>query len=426
MKHSGNATGGGQRQLWSAEPDRRVVGVGALLHGLSRLLEDRVGRVWVSGEVSNLHRAASGHVYFTLKDEDGQVRAAMFRSVARRTPFDLEAGAEVLVFAEVSIYAARGDLQLIVREVEPRGMGALQLAFEQLRRRLQTEGLFDPDRKRELPTLPRRIGVVTSPQGAAVHDVIEIAAQRFPGVPLVISPTRVQGEGADAEIAAALDRVTVVAGYEDVDVVLLVRGGGSIEDLWSFNSERVARAIYRSPVPVICGVGHEVDVTIADLVADARAPTPSAAAALALPDRAALGHSLAQDWRRLEVAGRALLLAARRRLAHEQDALRVLAPTARLAAQRVRLDAARRVLLREIRSTFDQRRSRLALQAGRLESLSPLGVLARGYALVRRVRDELIVRRAAEAPPGERLRVRVAEGEILAVVEAPPPASDER
>lgn len=397
--------------------ERQVFRVGALLRGLSRLLEDQVGRLWVMGEISNLHRARSGHVYFSLKDDAGQVRAALFRSAARRVPFELEEGSEVIVYADVTIYETRGDLQLIVRQVEPRGQGALQLAVEQLRRRLEQEGLFDDARKRPLPRFPRRLGVVSSPTGAAVRDVIQVAAQRFPGTPILISPTRVQGEGADREIVRALERLVAVRDRPDVDVVLLVRGGGSLEDLMAFNSEAVVRAVVACPVPVVCGVGHEVDVSIADLAADRRAPTPSAAAMLALPERAALEATLARDGRRLVVAARGVLLEARRRLARERDALRVLAPTARLAARRARLETAIRGLLREARAGILARRSRLGAATGRLESLSPLAVLSRGYAMVRRERDGAIVRRAGEAPSGEVLRIRVAEGEIRAVSE---------
>ena len=213
------------------------------------------------------------------------MRAALFRSAARRLAFEPENGLEVIVYADVTVYEARGDLQLVVRELEPRGAGALQLAFEQLRRRLEAEGLFDAARKRALPRLPACLGVVASPTSAALRDVLQIAARRFPAARILISPTRVQGEGAELEIAAALDALAAQAG---IDVVLLVRGGGSLEDLRAFNSEAVARAIVRSRAPVVTGVGHEVDVTIADLAADLRAPTPSAAAELALPDRAAL------------------------------------------------------------------------------------------------------------------------------------------
>jgi exodeoxyribonuclease VII large subunit len=394
------------------DPQPRIFPVGALLKGLSQLLEEQVGRLWVVGEVSNLHQAGSGHVYFSLKDDIGQVRAALFRAAARRVPFELEEGMEIVVYADVSIYAVRGDLQLIVRAVEPRGLGALQLAFEQLRRRLEAEGLFDAERKRALPAHPRRIGIVTSPTGAAIRDVIEVTGRRFPGTPLMISPTRVQGAGSEREIAAALERATSSPGCEDVDLVMVVRGGGSLEDLWSFNSEIVARAIAGCPVPVISGVGHEVDVTIADLVADVRAATPSAAAMLALPERDGLRVHLERDWRRLRSAGLGLVRAARQRLARESDALRVLAPSARLAAQRSRLRSASHLLARELASGLERHRAALAGLAARLESLSPLAVLARGYALVRRHPDGEIVRRAQQVVAGERLRVQLSEGRL--------------
>jgi exodeoxyribonuclease VII large subunit len=250
--------------------------VSELVGGLRELLEEEVGRVWVVGEISNLRRAPSGHCYFTLKDDQAQLRAALFRSAAVRLPFDPEDGLEVVVEAEVTVYAQRGDLQLIVRQMEPRGQGALQLAFEQLRARLEAEGLFDPARKRALPAWPRRVGVVTSPSGAAVRDVIQVSGRRMPGIALLIAPARVQGDGAEDEIAAAL---AALGRVPDVDVILLVRGGGSLEDLRPFNTERVARAIAAARVPVVAGVGHEADVSIADLAADARAPTPSAGSA---------------------------------------------------------------------------------------------------------------------------------------------------
>ncbi|HSJ97982.1 MAG TPA: exodeoxyribonuclease VII large subunit, partial [Myxococcota bacterium] len=255
--------------------------VAELVGALRALVEDVVGRVWVVGEISNLRRAASGHLYFTLKDDEAQLRSVLFRADAERLAFAPADGLEVLAFAEATVYGSRGDLQLLVRRLEPRGQGALRLAFEQLRARLEAEGLFAAARKRPLPPLPRRIGVVTSLHGAAVRDVIEVTGARWPSVPLLVADARVQGPGAEYEIVEALQ---LLATRPDVDVILLVRGGGSLEDLWPFNSETVARALVRCPVPVVSGVGHETDFTIADLVADARAPTPSAAAALVLPD----------------------------------------------------------------------------------------------------------------------------------------------
>jgi len=397
-----------------------VFTVSDLLGGLKRLLADRVGRVWVAGELVDVHIARSGHIYFSLADDGGRVRCALFRNAARGLAFEPEDGLEVLVYGDVSLYEARGDLQLIARRVEPRGRGALQLAFEQLRRRLESEGLFDPASKRPLPPLPRCLGVVTSPTGAALHDILEVTGRRFPAIPIVISPTRVQGDGAEAELAAAVE---AVAEREEVDLILIARGGGSIEDLRPFNTEVLARAIAASPVPVVSGVGHEVDVTICDLVADLRAPTPSAAAELAVPDARVLGGELAALWRRL---GRTLELALERsgvRLARERDALRALAPTARLAAQRIRLQAAGQALGRAALSRNERARSRLGELGGRLDSLSPLAVLARGYGLVRRARDGGIVRAAGDVTPGERLAIRVAEAELEATLEvARPPA----
>lgn len=397
------------------ETEPRVYGVGEVLAGLRTLLEARIGRIWVVGEISNLRRPASGHVYFTLKDEQGQLRAALFRAAAQRLAFEPEEGMEVLAYGDLTVYEARGDLQIIVRQLEPRGLGALQLAFEQLRRRLEAEGLFDPARKRPLPFLPTCIGVVTSSSGAALRDVLQVTGRRLPSVPLLLAPTRVQGVGADEEIAAALD---ALGARPEVSLILLVRGGGSLEDLQPFNTERVARAIVRSRVPVVCGVGHEVDVSIADLAADVRAPTPSAAAELALPDRAALRQELAGLWRRLRRATAGSLEHGARRLEREREALRMQAPTARLTMQRQRLGAALRALRRAACARTERERARFQQRVGRLDSLSPLAVLGRGYALVRRARDGAIVRAAADVGAGEALAIRVAEADLEAVVEA--------
>lgn len=387
------------------------------------MLEDRVGRLWIVGEISNLHRAASGHYYFTLKDDRGQIRAALFRSDARRLPFEIEEGLEIVVYAEVTLYEARGDLQLVVRNIEPRGQGALQLAFEQLRRRLEAEGLFEADRKRPIPSFPRRVGVVSSPDGAAIRDVIQVSSRRSPSTPLLLAPTRVQGEGAEREIAWAL---RMIAEQSDVDVILLVRGGGSLEDLWAFNTEIVARAIASCPIPVVAGVGHEVDITIADLVADVRAPTPSAAAAQVLPDRLALASQLQRDWRRLTAAMRNQLVRARSSLSRRADALRVLAPGTRLATQRARLAAASRALVRALSGDQQRRGARLAAAAGRLDVLSPLAVLERGYAFVRRASDGSILRSADQVVPGDTISIRLGQGELEASVESVRSTPDSR
>jgi exodeoxyribonuclease VII large subunit len=384
-----------------------------VLRGVNALLEERVGGLWVAGEVSDLRRPGSGHLYFRLKGDGGQLRAVLFRGSARGLAFEPEDGLGVLAYGEVGVYEPRGDLQLIVRRLEPRGRGALQLAFEQLRRRLEAEGIFDPSRKRRPPPVPARIGIVTSASGAALRDVIEVTGRRFPATPLLIAPTRVQGPGAEDEVAAALDALGEHGG---VDVILLVRGGGSIEDLQPFNTETVARAVVRAPVPVVSGVGHEVDVTIADLAADVRAPTPSAAAELALPDRATLGAALARDERRLAQAAAAWLERLGLRLERQRQALRAHAPTARLEAQRARFQAAVRTLERAAAARLAAGRSALGAVAGRLDALSPLAVLARGYGLVRRARDGVIVRRADQVAPGDPLAIRVAEAEVAATV----------
>jgi len=393
--------------------ERPILSVGQLIAGLSGLIQHNVGRVWVVGEISNLHNARSGHTYFTLKDEDGQMRAALFRGNAGRVRFELEEGLEVVAEAEVSIYAARGDLQLIVRSLEPRGVGALQLAFEQLRRRLDAAGLFAPERKRSLPIHPRRIGVVTSPTSAAVRDVLKVAGRRFPAIPILISPTRVQGDEAPVEIARAIARLATPT---DVDVILLVRGGGSLEDLWAFNTEVVAKAIAASPKPIVSGVGHETDTTIADLVADVRAPTPSAAAMLAMPDRAGLASLVGRDLRRLVASIQRRMAMRHERVGRLRAVLRARSPQGRVALARTREATARAAAESAIRRRLEVNRGRLSETATRLDAMSPLAVLGRGYALARRLSDGRIVRAAADVALGDRLELRLARGQIGAEV----------
>jgi exodeoxyribonuclease VII large subunit len=401
------------RDPHAASAGPRVLRVSELVAALRDVVEASIGRVWVVGEVSNLRRAASGHCYFTLKDDGAQLRAVLFRGDAARLRFELEDGLEALAFGDVSLYVARGELQMVVRELEPRGVGALRLAFDQLCARLEAEGLFDPARKRELPAFPRAVGVVTSLAGAALHDVLEVTGARWPSLPLLVAGARVQGEGADVEIVEALQ---MLASRREVEVILLVRGGGSLEDLWSFNSEVLARAMARCPVPLVAGVGHETDMTIADLVADARAPTPSAAAALVVPDRRALEARVQRSEERLGAAIDARIGQARARVAAHADALRHLAPAARLAVWRTRLSRSGERMRGALAAQLVAARGRVAVAAGRLDSLSPLGVLARGYAIARRADDDRVVRRASDVAPGDRLAVRVAEGSLEATV----------
>ena len=289
----------------------------------------------------------------------------------------------------------------------------MQLAFEQLRQRLDAAGLFAAERKRLIPTHPRRIGVVTSPTSAAVRDVLKVAGRRFPAIPILISPTRVQGDEAPAEIVAALDRLATSA---EIDVILLVRGGGSLEDLWAFNTEVVAKAIAASPIPVVAGVGHETDTTIADLVADVRAPTPSAAAMLAVPDRIALGNLVERDVRRLVASMRREIDMHRDRVGHLREVLRARSPQVRVAMARTREARARVAAEAAIGRRLDRDRRRLSEAATRLDALSPLAVLGRGYALARRESDGRIVRAAADVALGDRIELRLASGQIGAEV----------
>lgn len=442
-----------------AEP--HLYRVSELVAGLKNLLAERVGRLWVVGEVSNLRAAGSGHLYFTIKDEEAQLRAVLFRGVARQFPFEPEDGQEVLVYGDVTLYEARGELQIIVRQIEPRGRGALQLAIDQLRARLEKEGLFDASRKRVLPAFPRKVGIVTSPTAAALHDVIEVSRRRFPSAKWILSPTRVQGAGAEAEIAKALRDLYELHARAPLDVILLVRGGGSLEDLYPFSTEIVARTVAQSPVPLVTGIGHEIDVSIADLVADQRAPTPSAAAELALPDREEILARLRQDSDRLlwavksqlqrlrvvlahqratlrtlsprarlraqraqfEVALRALArgvaarrLVARQRLAQSGVALRMLSPALRVRTERQNLNTTCRELLWRVTALQTPRQARLGQAAARLDALSPLAVLSRGYAIARRVRDGVVVTDVEAVAIGEALRIRVSNGEIDAAV----------
>src|SRR5499425_3325488 len=278
---------------------RAVLSISELTRRLQETLEERFPAVWVEGEISNFRLYGSGHAYFTLKDDAAQLRTVLFRNRMRRIRFEPGDGLHVLAFGSLEVYAQRGEYQFVVELLEPRGLGALQLAFEQLKARLGAEGLFAESRKRPLPRFPRRIGIVTSPSGAAVRDMLRVIGRRFAGLSIVIAPARVQGDGAAREIAAAIADLNALG---DVDVIIVGRGGGSLEDLWAFNEEVVAREIAGSKIPVISAVGHEVDVTIADFVADVRAPTPSAAAELVVREKQALAETVAELGERLRRA----------------------------------------------------------------------------------------------------------------------------
>lgn len=387
--------------------------VSALTGQIKAALEDEFGSVGLVGEISNLSRPRSGHLYFNLKDEGASIRAVMWRSAASKVVFDLADGLAVRVRGSVTVYEPRGDYQIQVRTIEPEGIGALELAFRQLCERLAREGLFDADRKRPIPRFPRRIVLVTSPTGAAVRDFLQVAGRRWPGVEILVAPAKVQGMGAAEEIAAAIAMGNSV---RDADLIVLARGGGSLEDLWAFNEEPVARAIFASRLPVVSGVGHEVDVTVADLVADVRALTPSEAAERCVPDARellgvvdALGGRLARSLQRRAERDHA-------RLERVEERLRRAGRDA-MEAVESRLDLLSERMNSALRSTLDDRSESLARRAAQLEALSPLNVLARGYSLTR-AEDGHVLRAAADVQPGQRIVTKLARGEVVSRVEA--------
>ncbi|MBI3953410.1 MAG: exodeoxyribonuclease VII large subunit [Chloroflexi bacterium] len=399
----------------------QVLTVGQVLSYLQSLLgADRLlGDIWISGEVSNLNRSAAGHAYFTLKDAKAQLRCVMFRSASARSgAYDnaegLANGVAVVAHGRLAVYEARGDLQLVVDLVQPEGAGRQHLEFQRLRAKLEAEGLFDPARKRPLPRFPRRIGVVTSPRGAVLHDIQQVVGRRYPIVELVLAPCQVQGEGAAATIAAAVQKLNQRG---DLDLIIVARGGGSLEELWPFNEETVARAIYASKAPVVSAVGHETDYTIADLVADVRAPTPSAAAAQAVPDRQELLRTLEAHRRRLQ-DGLGRLLAEQRRLV-EGDARRAQAALPSPARLRQATDELLRELSAWVARSISQRRERLQGRLAHLQSLGPQSTLERGYALVYQGSDGRLVTSIGEVSAGAEVQVRVQDGAFPAQVSGP-------
>ena len=438
-------------------PQRRIYSVSELNSAIRAALDERFRDVWVSGEISGFKQAASGHYYFTLKERDAQVRCVAFRPSHRYWKFKPRDGLAVLARGRVDVYEARGEYQLLVEALEPQGLGALQLAFEELKKKLAAEGLFAAERKRPLPRFPRRIGIVTSPRGAAIADLVNILSRRFPGLHIRLFPALVQGEGSVEEVCRGIDYFSRT---KWADLVVVGRGGGSLEDLWTFNEEAVARAIAACSVPVISAVGHESDVTIADFVADLRAPTPSAAAELATPTRQevedrihaarakniqALRYCLAMLERRLRQQGIDRAAGALRlRVGRAQQRIddlgyrireRIRAATGlrererralearlrrfdmrpRLAAGRRGMEAARTAAAQGMRMRLARRRGAWEQLAAKLGQLSPLRILERGYAIVSN--EGGILKDAAAAPPDSRIQVRLARGKLQAVVE---------
>jgi exodeoxyribonuclease VII large subunit len=442
------------------EPRERQVLSPSQLNALARdLLEGQFPQVWVEGEISGFSRPASGHAYFTLKDGRAQVRCALFRQNAARLRFAPRDGLLVQARGRLTLYEARGDYQLVLDHVEEAGEGALRRALEALKQSLAAEGLFDADRRRPLPAFPRRLGVLTSPTGAAVRDVLSVLARRFPLLPVDVLPVPVQGVGAAARIRAMLEAAARSGRY---DVLLLTRGGGSLEDLWEFNDADLVRAVSACPVPVVCAVGHETDFSLCDFAADLRAPTPSAAAELLVPDRRALDATLHQRRRQLQRALERLQAGAAQRADQAFLRLQGLRPQLRLERGAARLQALRQRLDRRLHDTIaaraertarllrrlDQqhpqrrlqarahrlqllgqrlhpaaaralapRRLRLAQAAGSLAALSPLATLARGYAIVQRADDGRVVRSPAQVEPGDAVFARLADGTLTLRVE---------
>ncbi|MBI4317369.1 MAG: exodeoxyribonuclease VII large subunit [Chloroflexi bacterium] len=391
----------------------QIYSVSGITRYLKELLETdaTLQDVWISGEVSNLSRSPAGHTYFTLKDGNSQIRCVMFRSrfLASSGALSLSNGAAVIAHGRVSLYEVQGVYQLYVDLVQPEGLGLLHLQFESLKVRLQNEGLFDEGRKRPLPSLPRRIGVATSPGGAVVYDIINVLARRFPLVEVVISPCLVQGDAAAQDICRAL---RALAEYADVDVIILARGGGSLEDLWPFNEEAVARAIFASPVPVVTGIGHETDFTIADFVADRRAPTPSVAAELIVPDCRERRLQIAECERRLSHSIRAHL--DQRRVAVELhiSALGRVSPAGVLEVRRQHVDDLVRAASLSLKHLVDLKAARLAGLVQQLNALSPLKVLERGYSICWHEASGRVVIRAMQVVEGDGLVVQVSDGKF--------------
>jgi exodeoxyribonuclease VII large subunit len=439
-----------------------ILTVSQLNDNIKNFLEEAFGALWVEGEVSNLRRPQSGHVYFTLKDDKSQIRGVFFRQYGygrnnRIANFDLEDGMKILCRARLSAYPPRGEYQLIMESVEPQGVGALQKAFEQLKARLAAEGLFDKDYKKELPFLPRRIGVITSPTGAVIRDILHITRRRFPSVDILIAPARVQGAEAAGEIISALRNLHT---YGTVDMIIIARGGGSLEDLAPFNDENLAREIFRSSIPIVSAVGHETDFTICDFVADLRAPTPSAAAELAVPRRTDLQERLYHLRQRLAAAQRRQFEGQKEQLAsltarfkdprrflldfsislddlreRMQRALTQRTQTVKSKLQHLDLGLQNQNPARRIREnrTFlsnlekdiinawtrdrKNREERLKTHAALLSSLNPLAVLQRGYSITRRLSNGEIIRQANQLTLDERVGIQLVEGIVDARVE---------
>jgi len=437
------------------EGPRHIFSVSELNAATREMLENNFPAIWLEGEISNLTQAGSGHIYLTLKDDSAQIRAAMFKGRNRSLRFRPENGLQVLVKGRISLYAARGDYQLIINQMEEAGLGALQRAFEQLKARLAAEGLFDDSRKQAMPSHPAQVGVVTSPTGAAIHDILSVFKRRFPAIPIILYPTAVQGKDAPGQIVSAIEAANR---RQECDVLIVARGGGSIEDLWSFNDEQVARAIVNSNIPVVSAVGHQTDFTISDFVADHRAPTPTAAAELLTPDQHELNrtfnnyrdrlithidkalqsgsHSLERLTKRLRHPGKKLeeqgqrldelesrminaigqTLKLRRGMLREHHArFTTNTPTHQIKQYRIAIEALDKRLCQTIKMALDSRKKQIIHLAQCLDTVSPLATLGRGYAIIKDNQGQ-VIHNASHVSKDDIITARLHKGSLFCTV----------
>lgn len=396
------------------ETPRQILTVSQLNRQSRLLLESRLSAVWVEGEISNFKHHTSGHMYLTLKDESAQISAAFFSQYQRGLKFQLKDGLKVLAFCRVSIYEARGQYQLYIERVEPQGVGALQLAFQQLKERLAKEGLFGEERKRAIPKFPKTVGVITSPTGAAIQDILNVVDRRFCGTHVLLYPVKVQGEGAAEEIAEAIKAMNEQA---EADVLIVGRGGGSLEDLWAFNEEPVARAVFGSQIPVISAVGHESDWTICDFVADLRAPTPSAAAELVVSSRVELEERLRGRKDRLDYAIHGMLERSQTQLSDLASSAAFRQPQYLLDQFTGRVDELGRQMEARLANLFDSKAQMFQGVTGRLNALSPLAILDRGYSVSFNEKGD-IIKEAPQVSVGDVLKTRLRKGSLTSKITA--------
>ncbi len=439
----------------SKNPERQVYTVTEITRSIKFSLETEFPLVWIEGEISNLRIPSSGHMYLTIKDEESQIKVVMFRSGKSQLKFEPKDGDQVIVKGKITVYEPRGEYQIVIDCMEPKGIGALQLAFQQLKEKLSKEGLFDDELKKTLPLLPQKIGIVTSPTGAAIRDILNIIDRRFPNLHVLIAPVKVQGEGAAQEIAAAVKDLNKI---KDVDAIIVGRGGGSIEDLWAFNEEVVARAIFESKIPVVSAVGHEIDFTISDFVSDLRAPTPSAAAELVVRDKNILFKNIATLYKRLlgnirgtlnesktelknlvsrkvlqdpltpiherqqrldeitlrmERAIKSFLQIQKEKNRTNKKHLFLLNPLNKIKQHKVLLREAEKKINSQMNFTLNISRNTLNAAMKRLNSVSPLSVLERGYAICRTYPDEKVLKDSGKVSTGDLVKVQLSKGKLL-------------